>query len=114
MDARGGHDGKRKPRDDTLNERKGTVNIVGVRFTSASLVKYFDPGEQDLDVDDHIVVEAEDGPREGVVAIAPRQVLFSELRGPLAPVLHKLASGGPAVGPDGKTPTRKLTDRSPL
>ena len=84
-----------EPRDDALNERKGTVNIVGVRFTSAGLVRYFDPGEQDLDVDDRIVVETEGGPREGVVAIAPRQVLFSELRGPLVPVLHKVDAAGP-------------------
>ena len=72
-----------------------TVNIVGVRFMPAGRVRYFDPGEQDLDVDDRVVVETEGGPREAIVAIAPRQVLFSELRGPLEPVLHKVDSAGP-------------------
>ena len=41
-------------------------------------------------VGDRVVVETEGGPVEGVVVIAPRQVLYSELRGPLDPVLRKL------------------------
>ena len=58
-------------------------------------VRYFDPGEQDLDIDDRVLVETESGPREAVVAIAPRQVLFSELSGPLAPVLDKVDDADP-------------------
>jgi cell fate regulator YaaT (PSP1 superfamily) len=73
-----------------LAEDKGIVNVVGVRFMLAGRVQWFDPGTEDLDVDDRVEVETESGPREGVVAIAPRQVLFSQLRGPLAPLLRKL------------------------
>jgi hypothetical protein len=36
------------------------------------------------------MVETEDGDRAGIVVIAPRQVLYSALRGPLDPVLQLL------------------------
>ena len=51
---------------------------------------YFDPGDMDLAVGDRVMVEDHDGPREALVVIAPSQVLYSELRGPLPPVLHKI------------------------
>jgi cell fate regulator YaaT (PSP1 superfamily) len=64
-------------------------NIVGVRFTRAGRVHYFDAGSMDLAVGERVLVEADGGPREAQVVIAPRQVLYSELRGPLSPVLQK-------------------------
>ena len=66
------------------------VNVVGVRFSPAGLVHYFDPGDEDLTVGDRVLVETDSGPREAVVAIAPAQVLYSDLRGELAPVLRKV------------------------
>ena len=66
------------------------MNVLGVRFKSAGRVHYFDPGDQDLAVGDRVVVETEEGPREGVVVIAPHQVFFSELRGPLPAALHRV------------------------
>ena len=64
-------------------------NLVGVRFSSAGRVRYFDPADLDLAVGDRVLVETDDGPREGSVVIAPSQVLHSDLRGPLHPVLQK-------------------------
>ena len=72
------------------NPGRPAVNIVGVRFRPAGLVRYFDPGDEDLTVGDRVLVESDDGPREAVVAIAPAQVLYSDLRGELAPVLGKV------------------------
>ena len=66
------------------------AGIVGVRFISSGQVHYFDPGGYDLSVGDLVRVETDDGPREGRVVIAPDQVLYSDLRGPLDPVLGKI------------------------
>ena len=61
---------------------------MGVRFTPGGRVHYFDSANKDLSVGDRVMVETDDGPREGQVIIAPTQVLYSDLRGPLLPVLH--------------------------
>ncbi|MCH7706233.1 MAG: hypothetical protein IIB33_04225 [Chloroflexi bacterium] len=69
-----------------MSEHRRTENIVGVRFTPAGRVRYFDPGDRDLDVGERVVVETDGVPIEGEVVIAPRQVLYSELEGPLEPI----------------------------
>ena len=66
------------------------ANIVGVRFKRGGRVHYCDPANLDLSVGDRVIVETEEGPREGQVVIAPGQVLGSELRGPMDPVLRSV------------------------
>ncbi len=63
--------------------------VVGVRFARAGKVEYFDPSGLELSAGDEVLVETEDGPRAGRVVIAPAQVVHSDLRGPLEPVLSK-------------------------
>lgn len=65
--------------------------VVGIRFGNSGRVHYFDSVDLDLSVDDRVIVETDEGRREGRVAIAPRQVLHSDLRGPLDPVLGMIA-----------------------
>ena len=52
---------------------------------------YFDPGDHDLSIGDRVLVETDDGCREAEVVIEPGQVAYSDLRGPMNPVLQKLA-----------------------
>ena len=66
------------------------ATIVGVRFEGAGPVEYFDPADVELSAGDRVAVETDDGPREGQVVIVPGQVLYSELRGPLSRVLHRV------------------------
>lgn len=66
--------------------------VVGLRFERADRVHYFDPGDLELELGDRVMADTESGPREGVVVIAPDQVLYSDVRSPLRPVLHKVAS----------------------
>ena len=66
------------------------MNVVGVRFEPIGRLRYFDPGDEELGVGDRVVVAAEEGEIEGVVAIAPEQVLYSELKGQLGPVIRRL------------------------
>ncbi len=74
-------------------ERQRVTHLVGVRFKTSGPVRYFDPGDAELDVGDLVVVATADGEKEGRVVIAPGQVLYSELRGPLDPVIRKLSPG---------------------
>ncbi len=66
------------------------AGIVGVRFRPSGRVEYFAPADLELEVGDRVVVETDDGPREARVVVAPGQVLFSDLHGPLNPVLRVL------------------------
>ncbi len=60
------------------------TNVVGVRFMPLEPVRFVAPGDDDVRPGDRVLVESESGPREAVVAIAPFQVLYSDLREPLA------------------------------
>ena len=70
-------------------ERRDISQIVGVRLRPAGRLHYFDATGFDLSSGDCVVVETEDGEREGRVAIFPGQVLYSDLRGPLFRVIRK-------------------------
>ncbi len=69
----------------------GEIRIVGVRFKRAGRIYYFDPGNLEMKLDEWVVVETSRGNEIGRVAIAPEQVLVSEVELPLKPVI-RLAS----------------------
>ena len=62
--------------------------MVGVRIGAGHRVHYFDSAGLDLAVRDRVEVETEQGTQEAQVVIAPAQVLYSDLKGPLRPVLR--------------------------
>ena len=53
--------------------------VVGVRFKRAGRVYYFDPAGIELEPNDYVIVETAHGQDVGRVAIAPGQVLVSEI-----------------------------------
>ena len=71
------------------DERGDMSHIVGVRLVPAGRLHYFDATGLDLSTGDSVVVETEDGQRDGRVAVSPGQVLYSDLRGPMFRVLRK-------------------------
>lgn len=71
------------------DERRDISQIVGVRFGLAGRLHYFDATGFDLTTGDAVVVETDDGSRDGRVAVSPGQVLYSDLRGPMLRVLRK-------------------------
>ena len=73
-----------------MREQPPDQVIVGVRFRPYGRVHYFDAAGLVLDVGDTVEVESDCGPRQGRVAIAPGQVLHSDLRGPLERVLGRV------------------------
>ena len=64
--------------------------LAGVQFKPSDKVQYFDANGIVLTVGERVVVETWDCEREGVVVIAPEQVLRSDLRGPLDLILRKI------------------------
>ena len=61
---------------------------VGVRFKEAGKIYYFDAAEFSLDVGNYVVVETSHGLEIGRVVIAPEQVLASEIKDSLKPILR--------------------------
>jgi cell fate regulator YaaT (PSP1 superfamily) len=61
---------------------------VGVRFKEAGKVYYFDAGDTPLDVGNYLVVETSHGMEIGRVVIAPDQVLASEIKESLKPIVR--------------------------
>ena len=61
---------------------------VGVRFKEAGKVYYFDAGELDLDVGNYVVVETSHGQEIGRVVISAEQVIASEIKDSLKPILR--------------------------
>jgi cell fate regulator YaaT (PSP1 superfamily) len=64
---------------------------VGVRFKEAGRVYYFDGRELELEVGSYVVVETSHGQEVGRVVISPEQVIASEIKETLKPIL-RLAS----------------------
>ncbi|MEW9675322.1 stage 0 sporulation family protein [Lentibacillus sp. L22] len=50
------------------------VEVIGVRFKKAGKVYYFDPGQQDIDIDDYVIVETVRGVEFGKVVITDKRV----------------------------------------
>ncbi len=61
---------------------------VGVRFKEAGRVYYFDARGFELDVGNYVVVDTSHGREIGRVVIAPSQVIASEIKDSLKPVLR--------------------------
>ena len=68
------------------------ADIVGVRFERSGRVHYCDPANYDLSVGETVLVDTDDGPKEGRVVIAASQVVHSDLRGPMSVVLSRVES----------------------
>ncbi len=74
--------------DITMTEQQQRVP-VGVRFREAGKVYYFDGRKFDLSVGDYVVVETSHGEEVGRVVIAPDQVIATEIKESLKPVIRE-------------------------
>lgn len=68
------------------------ADITGIRFKRAGKVYYFDPAGIDLEVNDRVIVKTTRGLEMGQVVIAPQQVMDSEVKEQLKPVVRKATS----------------------
>ena len=64
------------------------AEVVGVRFREAGKIYYFDGGGHELPVGTYVVVETSHGEEVGRVVVAPDQVISSEIKETLKPVVR--------------------------
>lgn len=64
------------------------TKVVGIRFRQAGKIYYFDPGELDLEVPQHVIVETARGVEMGTVLIAPKEIEDEKVIQPLKPVIR--------------------------
>ncbi len=78
---------------------------VGVRFKEAGKIYYFDALEYQLDVGNYVVVETSHGLEIGRVVVSPEQVLASEIKESLKPILR-------VASPEDLQQQRELKERA--
>lgn len=61
---------------------------VGIRFKEAGRIYYFDAGGHQLDVGNYVVVETSHGPEIGRVVVSPDQVIATEIKETLKPIVR--------------------------
>lgn len=64
------------------------IKVVGVRFRSAGKIYYFAPGNLNLNVGMHVIVETARGVEMGTVMLASREIAENEVVQPLKPVIR--------------------------
>lgn len=64
------------------------AEVVGVRFREAGRIYYFDGSGHQLPVGTYVVVDTSHGEEVGRVVVAPDQVISSEIKEPLKPVIR--------------------------
>lgn len=64
------------------------VKVVGVRFRTAGKIYYFDPGEFEVKMFDHVIVETIRGIEYGVVVMANKEIKEEDLISPLKPIIR--------------------------
>ncbi len=62
--------------------------IVGVRFTKAGKIYFFDPAGQDIQAGSHVIVETARGVEYGTVVISNRDVDEKDIVQPLKPIMR--------------------------
>lgn len=64
------------------------IKVVGVRFRAAGKIYYFDPGELEIEINDHVIVETARGVEYGMVVIANKLIEEEAIVSPLKPVMR--------------------------
>lgn len=64
------------------------IKVVGVRFRAAGKIYYFDPGDLEIELDDHVIVETARGVEYGQVVIARKEIEEESIVSPLKPVMR--------------------------
>lgn len=64
------------------------ITVIGVRFKKAGKIYYFDPGDVEVNKDDHVIVETARGIEYGECVIGRREIPEEQIISPLKPVLR--------------------------
>lgn len=64
------------------------ASIAGIRLSRSGPVLYFDTGALEINVNDLVVIETENGEQLGRIAFTPDQLLLMQLKDPVGSVLR--------------------------
>ena len=64
------------------------ANVIGVRFRTAGKIYFFSPGQLDIKVGDHVIVETARGVEFGSVVSGPKEVEDEKIMQPLKSVIR--------------------------
>ena len=64
------------------------VKVVGVNFKPAGKIYYFDPGDLQVKVGDHVIVETARGTEFGTINMAEKEISKSEIVSPLKKIIR--------------------------
>lgn len=62
--------------------------VIGVSFRQAGKVYYFDPGDEQIERGQHVIVETTKGVEYGTVSLANREMAEEKLVAPLKPIIR--------------------------
>lgn len=81
--------------------------VVGIRFKQAGKIYYFSPGNLELALHDHVIVETARGMEYGTVVIAPRQICEKKVVKPLKEVIRKATEADEKTNEENKIKEKK-------
>lgn len=81
--------------------------VVGVRFKQAGKIYYFSPGNLELALHDHVIVETARGMEYGTVVIAPREICEKKVVKPLKEVIRKATEADEKTNEENKVKEQK-------
>ena len=64
------------------------INVIGVRFRNAGKIYYFNPGELDIKLNSHVIVETTRGIEYGEVVMLSREIDENDIINPLKSVIR--------------------------
>ena len=81
--------------------------VVGIRFKQAGKIYYFSPGDLELALHDHVIVETARGMEYGTVVIAPREICEKKVVKPLKEVIRKATEADEKTNEENKIKEKK-------
>ncbi|MBF4693234.1 PSP1 domain-containing protein [Fusibacter ferrireducens] len=86
------------------------ITVVGVRFKKAGKIYYFDPGDVDVNKNDHVIVETARGVEYGECVIGRREITEDQIISPLKPVLRTSTSEDDEIHLNNKNKAKEAFD----
>lgn len=86
------------------------INVVGVRFKTASKIYYFDPGKKYIKLNDNVIVETVRGVEFGEIVVGPKDVPDEEIVTSLKPVLRVATNEDKRINEENKQMEKEAFD----
>lgn len=86
------------------------TTVIGVRYKDAGKIYYFDPGKDNFEIGENVIVETARGVEFGQVAMSNREIEDDNVTSPLKPVLRKANANDLKIVEANKAKEKKAFD----